>query len=73
MVKTEFKNEYGEKFILEYDGITVFMSGDEVNMMAKPSDKVEGKIILFNQVFSVWGKDELVKLGEALIELGRKK
>ena len=71
MAKTEFKNEYGEKFILEYNGTTVLMSGDEVNMMVKANDKVEGKIILFNQAFAVWEKEELVKLGEALIELGK--
>lgn len=73
-MKTEsFKNEYGERFNIHTNGVTVFMSGDEVRAMVKDSDKVAGKYIpLFNKCFDVWSDEELNKLGQALVNLTKK-
>ena len=71
--KYSFENEHGERFHIHSNGITVFMSGDEVNMMVNEEDKVAGFVPLFNQAFSVWSSEELYKLGEALMELHKEK
>lgn len=68
--RVEFKNEHGEKFVLHSNGITVLMSGDEVDMMVAGEKKMAGKyIMLFHPAFSIWSKSELYQLGLALVEL----
>lgn len=68
--KAEFTNEHGEKFILHSSGTSVFMSGDEVREMVDDKEKiVKTYIPLFNPHFSIWSKEELYKLGQALMEL----
>lgn len=64
-----FHNEHGEKFTIHSNGIMAFMSGDEVNAMVPPTKKIGGYIPLFNPDFSIWSKDELRMVGEALIQL----
>lgn len=62
--KEEFKNVYGERFIIYSNGVVVYMSGDEVNRTVGKSFKSEdGVINLFNPVFSIWSPEELYKLG----------
>lgn len=68
--KAEFVNEHGERFVIHSTGSAVYMSGDEVNMMVDDKNKIVKKYIpLFSPHFSIWSKDELYKLGEALMEL----
>lgn len=65
-----FKNEHNERFNIHLHPIGILMSGDEVDMMVEDKYKIGGKYIqLFNPHFSVWGTDELNKLGETLQEL----
>ena len=71
MPSATFRNKHGEKFVIHSDGITVWMSGDEVNMMVDDKKKIGKYINLFNPVFSVWSKEELFQLGSALMELHR--
>lgn len=74
MPSTSFKNEYGEKFTLHTNGVSVFMSGDEVNAMVdeKRFPKIDHKYInLFNPGFSIWNVIELDKLGKALQKLAK--
>lgn len=66
---TEFTNEMGERFVIYTNGTTVFMEGDEVEMMVEASQTVDGLLPLFNKHFTIWSKEELYKLGLALIEL----
>lgn len=62
MKSRTFTNEYGEKFVVYTDGITAYMSGDET----------DGKTIpLFNPDFDIWNKEELYKLGKALMEMNK--
>jgi hypothetical protein len=67
--RASFKNEYGEKFTIYSDGNFVLMEGDEVNAMVDPKNVTEGMISLFNPAFSVWSVDELLKLGQALVDV----
>jgi hypothetical protein len=66
MPLSKFTNEYGEPFTIYSNGNAVFMSGSEVDMMVDDKDKIDGILPLFNPAFSIWSKDELWKLGEAL-------
>lgn len=72
MPQVSFLNEHGEKFTLYSNGISVFMEGDEVDMMVDNKNKIEGIIQLFSPAFNIWSANELVKLGEAIKELGKK-
>lgn len=66
----EFKNEHGEKFVIHTNGVVVYMSGDEVNMMVDNKYKIGDKYIqLFNEQFGVWSPAELSGLGEVLQQL----
>lgn len=66
-LKSTFRNEHGEKFTIYSDGTSVYMSGNEVDMMVDPKNKSEdGVIPLFNPSFNVWSDEELYKLGKAL-------
>jgi hypothetical protein len=69
--KKSFTNEYGEKFTIYSNGITAYMSGDEVNAMVKPNKVICGVIPLFNQNFDIWSSNELYQLGKALMELNK--
>ena len=62
ILKTEFKNEFGEKFTIFRTPWVVAFGGDETDQEVIP---------LFNQEFGVWGRDELTKLGKALIDLAQ--
>jgi len=64
-----FTNEYGEEFTVSSNSMVVFISGDEVDMMVDDDKKMGAYIPLFNNNFSIWSKDELYKLGKALMEL----
>jgi len=64
-----FTNKHGEKFYIHSNGITVFMSGDEVNMMVDPKKTIDGYLPLFSSSFGIWSADELYKLGDALKKL----
>ncbi len=55
-----FKNKHGEVFKLGSNGITVMMAGDETDNEV---------ISLFNPEFNIWSKEELYKLGKALMEM----
>lgn len=63
----EFRNKHGELFTLHFADETIFMSGDEVDMMVADEHKIAGKYIsFFNPDFSIWGPDELAKIGELI-------
>lgn len=66
MPKSEFRNSYGEPFVIYSNGTSVFMSGSEVDMMVDDKDKMDGILPLFNASFNIWSADELYKLGDAL-------
>lgn len=66
MPKSEFRNGYGEPFVIYSNGMTVFMSGSEVDMMVEEESKMDGILPLFNASFNIWSRDEIYKLGEAL-------
>jgi hypothetical protein len=66
---TSFTNEHGEKFVIATNGLSVYMAGDEVNMMVDDENKAGGWIPLFNPKFNMWSKGELRQLGKALQEL----
>lgn len=57
--KSEFFNEYGEKFtIYNLGGLTIYFEGDETG----------GEVInLFNENFNIWNKEELKKLAKAIL------
>lgn len=59
--KAEFTNKHGEQFNLIRVGPTVFFTGDELEWQVHN---------LFNDTLNVYSDQELVMLGEALIELG---
>ncbi len=61
--KSVFKDEDGESFNIYWDGRTCLFGGDETN---------QNVIGLFNPKFNIWSADELVMLGLALVELGKK-
>ena len=69
MPSASFKNEHGEKFTIHSNGLTVWISGDEVNAMVDPKKTVMGYLPLFTSAFSIWSKEELYLLGKALQEL----
>lgn len=69
MPSAEFINEHGEKFVIYSNGTSVYMGGDEVNMMVDPKHVFAGVIPLFNSHFNIWSEDELYKLGETLVTL----
>jgi hypothetical protein len=71
MPMVSFENEHGEKFNISSNGLTAFISGDEVNAMVDRTATIGGFIPLFNQAFNIWSKDELYRLGKALMELNR--
>lgn len=65
-----FKNAAGEKFNVHSNGVTVMLSGDEVDSMVADELKIDGKYIpLFNSAFGIWQADELRQLGQALKDL----
>ena len=71
----EFQNIHGERFYIHTNHVMVFMSGDEVNAMVDDKHKMklngQDMIHLFNPAFSIWSKDELNKLGRALMDLNK--
>lgn len=68
MPMVEFINQHGEKFEVRSNGLSVYLSGNEVDAMVAEHHKIGGKYVqLFNPSFSVWSKDELISLGKALI------
>lgn len=68
----EFKNEYGEKFVIYSNGVNVLMSGDEINAMIDPKNAPHGIMSLFNDHFNVWSPAELFQLGKVLQTVGEK-
>ena len=58
--KCTFKNEYGEKFTLYFDGITVYFGGDETDNEV---------MLLLNPKFCIYSAEELNKIGKALVVL----
>ena len=58
--KATFKNEYGEKFTIYCDGITIMFGGDETDQQVIP---------LFNEKFNIWSEEELKKLAKAILEI----
>lgn len=71
MPSTRFKNKHGEKFTIHSNGMLTFISGDEVDAMVDPTKTIGGYLQLFNPSFSIWTKEELLRLGESLIELNK--
>jgi hypothetical protein len=69
MPSKSFVNEHGEEFTIYSNGISVYMSGSEVDMMVDNKHVFAGVIPLFNNHFNIWSDDELYKLGVALAEL----
>lgn len=68
--RMEFTNPHGEKFTLHSQGITVFMSGSEVDTMVDDIHKIAGKYInIFNPAFQIWNVSELQSFGEAITKL----
>lgn len=69
MPSASFENKHGESFTIHSDGITTFLSGDEVDAMVDAEKTINGYLPLFNDAFGTWSKEELHKLGEALIKV----
>lgn len=66
-----FKNEHGEQFNVYCNGTFVFLGGDAVRDLLG-ADKFGDEIIpLFNNIFSIWTREELYKLGEGLMALNK--
>jgi hypothetical protein len=69
MKKVSFKNSHGEKFNICTDGMTYWLSGDEVNAMVEPYKTIGGYLPLFSSAFNIWSKEEIKELGLALVKL----
>ncbi len=68
-----FKNEHGEIFKVHFDGVFCLLSGDEISAMIDDDELMAGKYIpLFNQSFNIYSTNELILLGNALIEVAQK-
>lgn len=59
---TTFKNEFGEEFKIYSSEITVFIKSTETDDQIIP---------LFNENFSIWSREEMYKLGKAIMELNK--
>lgn len=65
--KSHFKNKHGEEYIVIRTKSlpeAYFVTGDETDWEMQP---------LFHSKFDVWSAEEIVKLGQALSNLGSKK
>lgn len=65
--KSHFKNEHGEEYIVIRTKTlpeVYFITGHETDWEVMP---------LFSNEFNIWSAEEIVKLGQALANLGSKK
>lgn len=60
MKAKSFANEYGEKFTIYCDGMTVYFASDETDWEV---------VNLFNDKFNIWNSEELYRLGQCLMLL----